>query len=590
MKVNKNLIGAIILLMVLIGVIYSYGTFSFIASNLNKLYSPTGLVVDPYTGDNSETGGPYYNDCEDGSQVPVGEPCPEDLEQPLIETNETEIEDIYEEELSCSCSEGREKRASDEINNDGCEIGTGTLVIAVVDSSSSGEAQDALMGYSDYDIKVVDLDSGENLDNAISSAYSISEIQLLPSGTQIACDITEQDCQEALSEIPLGTIINCEENICSVSIPETQQEAPLGNYCIQAFVNCPAFPNNVCCNLGEGEVNREIVSNYEKIIVLNFAGERFNLIRNIKGVGSEIFEMFVQDSEIINIQVNGQKGITGNVVNENSGQIGIEDLDSVLNGNPSIVCYDLASCDIKDESGNVVGSDGMYVCAADACGNTQIDLGEECDDGNKENGDGCSSSCTVECEDSGTVEKTTKDNPIQMSSGTFSAGDVPQKMAELNRLGDSIVNELKSFKCVSSQYCKQKNDASYSIKTEPSKTVEKCPLDVAPLSLKKSFNAKGKFSGKNNCLDGATSEAGDWASEVLRGKAEGKDYWKNICNDNRCSYESVQEFKSSVIDLGKGNCEAEVELSLKVICGDKKESNSWRGWIEARNTYTCVHK
>jgi len=31
-----------------------------------------------------------------------------------------------------------------------------------------------------------------------------------------------------------------------------------------------------------------------------------------------------------------------------------------------------------------------------ACGNGVVDLGEQCDDGNRVNGDGCSSACRIE--------------------------------------------------------------------------------------------------------------------------------------------------------------------------------------------------
>jgi cysteine-rich repeat protein len=43
------------------------------------------------------------------------------------------------------------------------------------------------------------------------------------------------------------------------------------------------------------------------------------------------------------------------------------------------------------------GGGGMGGNAPDPCGNSTIDNGEECDDGNTTSGDGCSDQCTVEC-------------------------------------------------------------------------------------------------------------------------------------------------------------------------------------------------
>ena len=49
------------------------------------------------------------------------------------------------------------------------------------------------------------------------------------------------------------------------------------------------------------------------------------------------------------------------------------------------------------DDGNTINNDGCNnSCQTPVCGNSIVELGEECDDGNTTNGDGCSSACTVE--------------------------------------------------------------------------------------------------------------------------------------------------------------------------------------------------
>ncbi len=76
--VNKNLIIVLVaIVIVVLGVLYSFGTFGFIASNLNKLYAPSGLV----TYDNGNTGGSPLYTCENGQRVPSSSDCPNVLAQ-----------------------------------------------------------------------------------------------------------------------------------------------------------------------------------------------------------------------------------------------------------------------------------------------------------------------------------------------------------------------------------------------------------------------------------------------------------------------------------------------------------------------------
>jgi cysteine-rich repeat protein len=51
------------------------------------------------------------------------------------------------------------------------------------------------------------------------------------------------------------------------------------------------------------------------------------------------------------------------------------------------------------DDGNVVNGDGCSAqCNVEECGNERVDFGEECDDGNTESGDGCSATCQEEGE------------------------------------------------------------------------------------------------------------------------------------------------------------------------------------------------
>jgi cysteine-rich repeat protein len=53
-------------------------------------------------------------------------------------------------------------------------------------------------------------------------------------------------------------------------------------------------------------------------------------------------------------------------------------------------------CEGSVSAGNYVCYQDEASCAPNLCGNGLIDVGEECDDGNMESVDGCSSSCVVE--------------------------------------------------------------------------------------------------------------------------------------------------------------------------------------------------
>lgn len=60
---------------------------------------------------------------------------------------------------------------------------------------------------------------------------------------------------------------------------------------------------------------------------------------------------------------------------------------------------------------------------ASECGNSQLETGEQCDDGNTEDGDGCSASCQWEKPDCSTLD-------LQLSySGLFVPVEVQAKLS-----------------------------------------------------------------------------------------------------------------------------------------------------------------
>jgi cysteine-rich repeat protein len=77
---------------------------------------------------------------------------------------------------------------------------------------------------------------------------------------------------------------------------------------------------------------------------------------------------------------------------------GIDEVDSVCVAAPAVAgdacdvdfgCFDGAFC-------NVMAGDEVGTCEATVCGDTIVHPGEQCDDGNVDDGDGCSSTCQVE--------------------------------------------------------------------------------------------------------------------------------------------------------------------------------------------------
>lgn len=81
--------------------------------------------------------------------------------------------------------------------------------------------------------------------------------------------------------------------------------------------------------------------------------------------------------------------------------------------------------------------------AADSvCGDNDVDVGEQCDDGNLQNGDGCSSSCTIEKCGNGTT-----DVNEQCDDGNDKSGDGCNKYCQIEFCGDRIVQSSRGEQC-----------------------------------------------------------------------------------------------------------------------------------------------
>lgn len=83
------------------------------------------------------------------------------------------------------------------------------------------------------------------------------------------------------------------------------------------------------------------------------------------------------------------------------GDVGAEfavvEIDVLVPANSEWVVFQLESeADQDGESGSWAGS-AFVLSALGVCGDGILDIGEECDDGNTTSGDGCSATCTVEC-------------------------------------------------------------------------------------------------------------------------------------------------------------------------------------------------
>jgi uncharacterized repeat protein (TIGR01451 family) len=88
------------------------------------------------------------------------------------------------------------------------------------------------------------------------------------------------------------------------------------------------------------------------------------------------------------------------------------------------------------DDGNIVGGDGCSpVCELEFCGNGAIDSGEECDDGNIIGGDGCSSDCILEFCGSGII-----DSGEECDDGNITDGDGCNSDCKLEFCGNAIID------------------------------------------------------------------------------------------------------------------------------------------------------
>ncbi len=90
-------------------------------------------------------------------------------------------------------------------------------------------------------------------------------------------------------------------------------------------------------------------------------------------------------------------------------------------------CNDSQTCELDDE-------DKWYVCKDANCGNGNVDQGEECDDGNTMDGDGCSSKCILEGCGDGVV-----DEGEECDDGNSVDNDECTNACNLPKCGDGVI-------------------------------------------------------------------------------------------------------------------------------------------------------
>ena len=83
-------------------------------------------------------------------------------------------------------------------------------------------------------------------------------------------------------------------------------------------------------------------------------------------------------------------------------------------------------CSVDDDCDTAAGEickNGECVVQS-LCGNGVIDLGEACDDGNRQDGDGCSCNCKIEFTECATVDDCTNyQNPVCQEGRCYSNAD-----------------------------------------------------------------------------------------------------------------------------------------------------------------------
>ena len=119
-----------------------------------------------------------------------------------------------------------------------------------------------------------------------------------------------------------------------------------------------------------------------------------------EGNNSRIQNLEAQVAELQN-QINEQNVAAGSASEASEVVFELCNLFVLTDNTPPIFCRDCGNSNLElieqCDDGNAVSGDGCSAdCLWEECGNGIVDPNEECDDGNVSDGDGCSSSCAKE--------------------------------------------------------------------------------------------------------------------------------------------------------------------------------------------------
>jgi len=161
------------------------------------------------------------------------------------------------------------------------------------------------------------------------------------------------------------------------------------------------------------------------------------------------------------------------------------------------------------DDGNTVDGDGCSSeCILEKCGDGELDTGEECDDGNTQSGDGCSAECTVEHTCGNGIEEEGE----ECDDGNTIDGDGCSSECILEKCGDGQLD--------TGEECDDGNTR------DGDGCSSECTLE--------SPCGDGNLDEGEQCDDG-NNEDGDGCSADCRNEQEGEGctpgFWKNHHND-----------------------------------------------------------
>lgn len=128
----------------------------------------------------------------------------------------------------------------------------------------------------------------------------------------------------------------------------------------------------------------------------------------------------------------------------------IDDEECVAESRVPVACAEPSVCgdshiDIGEEcdDGNTFDHDGCgSTCATERCGDGIVQRGETCDDGNAQGGDGCSATCTEEFCGNGVLE-----GFEECDDGDLTTGDGCSASCQIEACGDGIVQAALGEEC-----------------------------------------------------------------------------------------------------------------------------------------------